>query len=57
MIDYYNDKSLMEKMAIANENSREVIYRERNEYNVYNEGDIVLLTNWISKINMKIPYK
>ena len=24
--------------------------------NGYNEGDVVLLTNWISKFNIKKPY-
>ena len=51
-MDNYNDKSLLEKMAIATEKSRKR-YFKRNEYK---EGDVVLLTNWISKINIKKPY-
>ena len=30
----------------------EVTHQERNEYN---ESDVALLTNWISKINIKKP--
>ena len=51
-MDNYNDKSLMEKVAIATEKSRKR-HLERNEYK---ESDVVLLTNWISKINIKKPY-
>ena len=32
---------------------KEVIHQGRNEYN---EGDVALLTNWISKINFKKSY-
>ena len=39
----------MEKVAIATEKSRKR-HLERNEYK---ESDVVLLTNWISKINIK----
>ena len=42
----------MEKVVIANENSMKW-HIERNEYN---EGDVILLTNWISKINIKKFY-
>ena len=41
LMDNYNDKSLMEKMAIATEKSKKR-YFERNEYK---ESDVVLLTN------------
>ena len=49
VMDNYNDKSLMGKVAIATEKSRKR-HLERNEYK---ESDVVLLTNWISKINIK----
>ena len=49
VLDNYNDKSLMEKEAIVNEKSRKR-HIERNESK---EEDVVLLTNWISKINIK----
>ena len=39
-------------MAIVTEKSRKRHF-ERNEYK---ESDVVLLTNWISKINIKKPY-
>ena len=52
VMDNYNDKSLMEKVAIATEKSRKR-HLERNEYK---KSDFVLLTNWISKINIKKPY-
>ena len=52
VMDNFNDKSLMEKVAIATEKSRKR-HLERNEYK---ESDVVLLTNWISKINIKKPY-
>ena len=42
----------MEKVAIATENSRK-IHLERNEYN---EGDTVILSNWMPKFNIKKPY-
>ena len=48
-MDSYNNKSLMEKVAIATEKSRKR-HLERNEYK---ESNVVLLTNWISKINIK----
>ena len=51
-MDNYNYKFWMEKVAFATEKSRR-IHQERNEYN---EGDVVLLTNWISKVNIKKPY-
>ena len=42
----------MEEVNITNEN-----FRKRNfERNEYHEGDVVLLTNSISKINIKKPY-
>ena len=41
LMDNYNDKSLMEEVAIANENSRKW-HIERNEYN---EGDAALFVN------------
>ena len=48
-MDNYSDRSLMEKVAIATENSR-----KRNfERNKYNEGDVVQLTNWISKLSLR----
>ena len=48
-MDNYNDRSLMEKVVIAAENST-----KRNfERNKYNEGDIVLFTNWISKLSLR----
>ena len=50
-MDNNNDKSLMEKVAITDENSRKW-HLERNEYD---EGDVALLANWISKINIKEP--
>ena len=54
VIDNYNDKSLIENVAIANENSRKWhIEREMSEYN---EGDVALLINWISKINITKIY-
>ena len=49
VMDNYNDRSLMEKMEIAAKNSRKR-YFERNKYN---EGDVVLLTNWISKLSLR----
>ena len=49
VLDNCNDRSLIEKVAVANENSRKR-HLERNEYN---EGDAVPLTNWKSKINFK----
>ena len=49
VMDNYNDKILMEKVAIATEKSRKR-HLERNEYK---ESNVVLLTNWISKINIK----
>ena len=52
MMDNYNDKSLMEKVEITDWEINEEIYLKRNEYG----GDVVLLTNWISKINIKKPY-
>ena len=52
VMENYNDKSLIGKVAIVTENSKKW-YLERNEYN---EGDIVLIINWISKINTKKPY-
>ena len=52
VMENYNDKSLMEKVVIVTENSKKW-YLERNEYN---EGDVVLIINWISKINTKKPY-
>ena len=42
-------ESLMEKVAIATENSR----KRHFERNKYNEGDIVQLTNWISKLSLR----
>ena len=51
-MDNYNDKSLMEKVAITTEKSR-MRHLERNEYK---ESDVVLLRNWISKINIKKLY-
>ena len=51
-MDNYNDKSEMENVAIANENSRK-LHIERSEYN---EGNVDLLANWISKINIKKSY-
>ena len=51
-MDNYNDRSLMEKVAIAAENLR----RRHLERNKYNEGDVVQLTNWISKISIKKLY-
>ena len=51
-MDNYNDKSLMEKVAIATEKSR----KRHLKWNEYKESDVVLLTNWISKINIKKPY-
>ena len=42
----------MEKVAIAGENWR----KRRFERNEYNEDDVVLITNWISKTNIKKPY-
>ena len=52
VMDNYNYKIWMEKVAFATEKSRK-IYQERSEYN---EDDVVLLTNWISKVNIKKPY-
>ena len=52
VMDNYNDKSLIVKVTIVTENSRKW-HIERNEYN---EGDVVLLASWISKINIKKPY-
>ena len=52
MMDNYNDKSLMEKVEITDWEINEEIYLERNEYG----GDVVLLINWISKINIKKSY-
>ena len=49
-MDNYNDKSSMEKVAITDWEVKEVTPQERNEYN---EADVVLLTNWISKFNIK----
>ena len=48
VMDNYNDRSLMEKVAIVAENSR----KRHFERNKYNEGDVVLLTNWISKLSL-----
>ena len=48
VIENYNDKILMEKVAISTEKSRKR-HLERNEYK---EGDDVLQTNYI-KINIK----
>ena len=53
VMDNYNDKILKEKVVIANEKSRKR-HLERNEYK---ESDVVLLTNWISKINIKKYFK
>ena len=52
MTDNYIDKSLTVKIAIATENSR----KRHLEINEYKEGDVVLLANWISKVNFKNPY-
>ena len=49
MMDNYNDKSLMGKVEIAAENSR-MRHFERNKYN---EGDVVQITNWISKLSLR----
>ena len=49
MMKNYNEKSLKEKVAIATEKLRKR-HLERNEYK---ESDVVLLTNWISKIIIK----
>ena len=51
-IDNYNDENLLEKVAIVTGKSKKR-HLERNEYK---EGDVVLFTNWISKINTKNPY-
>ena len=51
-MDNYNDNILMEKVPIEMK-IQEMTPRERNEYS---EGDVVLLTNWISKTNIKKPY-
>ena len=48
-MDNYNDRNLMEKVAIAAENSR----NRHFEINKYNEGDIVQLANWISKLSLR----
>ena len=48
-MDNYNDRSLMKKVAIAAENSR----KRHFERNKYNEDDVVLLTNWISKLSLR----
>ena len=48
-MDNYNDRSLMEKMEIASKNSRKWHF-ERNKNN---EGDVVLLTNWISILSLR----
>ena len=53
VMDNYNDKSLMEKVAIANENSRK--WHIEREMSIY-EGDVAPLTNLISKININKPY-
>ena len=42
----------MEKVTIATEKSMKRNF-ERNEYN---DSDVVLLTNWITKINIKKSY-
>ena len=44
MIEFLNNR-----VAIAAENSRKRLL-ERNKYN---EGDVVLLTNWISKLSLR----
>ena len=49
VMDNYNDKILMEKVAIVAENSR----KRHFERNKYNEGDVVQLTNWISKLILR----
>ena len=49
MMDNYNDRSLIEKVIIAAEDSR----KRHLEINKYNEGDFVLLTNWISKLSLR----
>ena len=51
-MDNYNDKSLMENGNCKWE-FKEVTPRKKNEYN---EGDVVLITNWISKISIKKHY-
>ena len=48
-MENYNDRSLMEKVAIAAENS----WKRHLERNKYNEDDVVLLTNWISKLSLR----
>ena len=48
-MDNYNDRSLKKKVTIAAENSRKWHF-ERNKYN---ESDVVLLTNWISKLSLR----
>ena len=53
MMDNYNDKILKEKVVIANEKSR----KRHLERNKYKESDVVLQTNWISKINIKKTLK
>ena len=45
-MDNYNERRVME---IAAKNSR----KRHFERNKYNEGDVVLLTNWISKLSLK----
>ena len=52
VMDNYNDKSLMKKVVIANENSRKW-HLERYEHN---QCDVVLLTNWILEFNIKKFY-
>ena len=48
VMDNYNDRSLIKKVAIAAENSRKRHFLR----NKYNEGDYALLTNWISKLSL-----
>ena len=48
-MDNYNERILIEKVAIAAENSK-MQHLERNKYN---EGDVVQLTNWISKLSLR----
>ena len=49
MIDNYNDRSLMEKVAISAE-KKKMRHLKRNKYN---EGDVVQLTNLISKLSLR----
>ena len=48
-MDNYNDSSLMEKVAIEAENLK----KRQFWRNKYNEGNVFLLTNWISKLSLR----